>query len=116
MAQATIQILLPQTVGGGENNVVRGTKCTAAAYYLASKDLQTVSWSVTSMEGTLQIQASIVENPITTNDNDWFIVHSTTFTNTTEANYANITGNFVWIRARLSGFNTGVVQYVRMSY
>jgi hypothetical protein len=116
MAQATTQILLPQTSGGGANNVVRGTKCTAAAYYLANKDLQTVSWNVTSMTGTLQIQASIVENPNIINDNDWFVVHSTTFTNTTETNYTNITGNFVWLRARLGGFNSGVVQYVRMSY
>jgi hypothetical protein len=116
MAQATTLILLPQTVGGGNNNLIRGTRQPAAAYYLANKDLQTVSWNVTSVTGLLTIQATIAEDPSANNDSDWFTVYQTSFDNTTENGYTNLDGNFVWIRAKLAGFTGGVVQNIRVSY
>lgn len=116
MAQTTILTLLPQTSHNPSVNVVRGTKQPAASYYLANSDLQTVSWSLNNFSGTVIIQASLVTSPNESNDSDWFNVYTNAVTSTSGVFYSNISGNFVWIRAKLSNFTQGVVQYVKVSY
>ena len=116
MSQATVQILLPQTT---VTTLTRGDKKPAAAYYLASADLQTVTWSLTGATGRITIQASLATDPVLTNDDDWFEVYTFTFSATggtgTQNGYTNINGNYVWLRAILQG-TTGVAQYIKVSY
>jgi len=116
MAQTTILPLLSQTPYSSANTTVRGAKQPAAAYYLANSDLQTVSWSTNNFSGTITIQASLVTSPNENNDNDWFDVHSVAYSATSIIDYSNVSGNFVWIRAKISGFTQGVVQYIKVSY
>jgi hypothetical protein len=116
MAQSTVQLLLPQTPFDGSNYLIRGDKKPAAAYYLGNADLQTVTWNLTSVSGVLSIQASLVTDPVLSDDNDWFTVYSNTCNNLTESGYANINGNFVWLRAKISSFTQGVIQNVKVSY
>jgi hypothetical protein len=115
MAQSTTQILLPQTAYSGDN-VVLGSKVPAAAYYIASADLQTLTWNVTSLSATITLQATLATDPVLTDDNDWFTVFTNVCDVLTETNYSNITGNFVWLRVKVVGFTSGVIQNIKVSY
>lgn len=116
MAQTTTEILFPQTAFTGSNNLIRGDKKAAAAYYLGNADLQTVTWSLTSVTGLITIQASLITSPVESNDNDWFTVYQFNCDNLTQNGYANINGNFVWLRAKIAGFTQGVIQNIKVSY
>ena len=116
MAQTTVLQLLPQTPVRSGTPTVTGAKQPAAAYYLANSDLQTISWSTNNFTGTIIIQASLVTNPNENNDNDWFDVFSTTYSSTTIVDYSNVKGNFVWVRAKITGFTQGVIQNIKVSY
>lgn len=116
MAQSTVLQLFPQTASTGTNNLIRGEKRQAAAYYLGNADLQTVTWNLTGVTGTIVIQASIATNPVETDDNDWFTVFTLPCNNLTQTGYTNINGNFVWLRAKISSFTQGVIQNMKVSY
>lgn len=129
MSQTTTQVLLPQTTWQGNvsqtfiYNVV-GEKKPGASYYLAGKDLQTVNINLAGVTGNILVQATLATDPA---ELDWFTVH------TVEANASappntignlnaytnqavNINGNFVWMRAQVQDFASGVVQFVKVSY
>ncbi len=128
MSQTTTLILLPQTVynnpGNGAPYTVTGEKKQAASYYVGSKDLQTVNINLAGVTGNIKVQATLATTP---QESDWFNVYVVeanagapantepninSFTN--EA--VNITGNFVWMRAKVEDFANGAVQYVKLSY
>ena len=122
MSQTSTLILLPQTTydGGGTANVytVTGNTQPAAAYYLGNQDLQTISYSFTNVTGNLEIEATLASSPTS---GDWFKVYeveadNNSNTNSTLTSYQNITGNFVYIRAKVADFANGVVQYVKLTY
>lgn len=115
MAQSTVQLLLPQT-SYSDASLIRGPKKQAAAYYLGNADLQTVSWNVTNLTATMVIQVSLVTDPIESTDSDWFPVHTVIFNNQTTLGYANIEGNFVWIRAKIQGWSQGIVNNIKVAY
>ena len=88
-----------------------------ASYYLSSQDLQTVSWSTTSFKGTLTIQASLIDTPMT--DNDWFTAYNVVYSDpagTTINSFHNVTGNFLWIRGVINNFTQGTVEHIKVSY
>jgi hypothetical protein len=122
MSQTTTLILLPQTTynGGGTANIytVTGNAQPAAAYYLGNQDLQTLSYSFTNVTGNLEIEATLASEP---GSGDWFKVYeveadNNSNTNSTITQYQNITGNFVYMRAKIKDFANGVVQYVKLTY
>jgi hypothetical protein len=122
MSQSTTLILLPQTTydGGGTANIytVTGNTQPAAAYYLGNQDLQTISYAFTNVTGNLEIEATLATSP---GANDWFKVYeveadNNSNTNSTITSFQNITGNFVYIRAKIRDFANGVVQYVKITY
>jgi hypothetical protein len=116
MAQTSTLILFPQTSFNGSNYLIRGAKQPAASYYLSGANLQTITWNLTSVTGTLTIQASLVNSPNESTDTDWFTVYTFSDEMLTEISYTNITGNFIWIRAKISSFTNGVIQNVKVSY
>jgi len=119
MSQSTTLILFPQTPYVNPGNaayytVVRNSQ-PAAAYYLGNRDLQTVNLSVSNIIGNIVIQATLA-NPATV-DNQWFDVYNFNGSaNPNATQYTNITGNFVYMRAKIVDFNQGVVNYVKLSY
>ena len=115
MAQSTIQLLFPQT-SYTTQSLVRGEKRPAAAYYLGNADLQTLTWNITSLTATIVIQASLVTDPVESTDSDWFTIYSTVYNNATEISYANLTGNFVWIRAKVQGWSQGTLNNIKVTY
>lgn len=113
MAQTTTQILLPQTPYTQADPNVYGDKKEAAGYYIANKNLQTLTWNLTNVTGTVLVQASLATDP---QESDWFAVYSLPCNGLTQTSFYNLTGNFVWIRAAVINFTQGVVQYIKVSY
>ena len=124
-----LQTTITTIVGVCTSYSVVGTKIAAASYYLGNKALQTVNINTTGFTGTLVIEASLYTDPATTTTepSNWFTVHSITANangttgsdellaaNTNVA--VNITGNYVWMRARIVDFGAGTVNWVKLSY
>lgn len=115
MSQASTNILFPQTTYNGASTITGEAK-TAASYYLGNRNIQTVSWSLTSFNGILLIQATLVENPSGT---DWITVYNVTDGKSlplTENSFTNVEGNFVWIRAQVNQYVSGIIRNVKVSF
>jgi hypothetical protein len=78
----------------------------------------------TNFTGNIVIEASLASTP---NDNDWFKVYELDANANAASNtapqiasnasvYTNITGNFVYMRAKIKDFAGGGVGYVKLSY
>lgn len=128
MSQATTLILLPQTAyvnpGNSQPYTVTGNSQPAAAYYMGNRDLQTVNINLTGCTGNITIEASLATTP---SSNDWFKVYELVANANAASNsapqlasnasiYTNIEGNFVYLRAKVIGFNGGAVNFVKLSY
>jgi hypothetical protein len=115
MAQTTTIILLPQT--SGQDTLVTGDKKPAASYYQGNKNLQTLTWDLTSFRGTIYVEATLADDP---GSNDWVtvkVISNLGSPGLTERSFENIIGNFVWMRVRILPFYTGsVIQYIKVSY
>lgn len=132
MAQGTTQILLPQTAYPGPAGVsisIDGIKKQAAAYYLANRDLQTISWNLGLVPqhsgqqsnpvfiGNIYIQASIATDP--TSDSDWFTVYQLNVTpgvQNVQQGYYNLVGNYIWLRAIVRNWTQGPISLITASY
>ena len=110
--------------GNGAPYTVTGNSQPAAAYYLGNRDLQTVNIKCTNLTGNIVIQASLATSPTA---DDWFKVYELVADANATPNsapqlasnasvYTNIEGNFVYMRAKLEGFNNGTLQFVKLSY
>lgn len=118
MSQTTTLTLLPQTTG-----LATGSKQPAACYYVAGKTLQTLNWKLVALLGTVVIQGTLVDDPQL--DTDWFPVYNIVCTGgngnggTTQnpaIGYTNINGNFAWLRAVVSVYTSGSVEYLKVTY
>ena len=82
---------------------------------MANRDLQTVNFNVSNIIGNIVIQATLA-NPATV-DNQWFDVYEYDGSANPNANvYTNVTGNFVYMRAKVADFQQGIVGYIKLSY
>jgi hypothetical protein len=118
MSQTTTLTLLPQCT-----SLITGDKQPAACYYIAGKTLQTLNWKLTALLGTVVIQGTLVDDPQV--NTDWFPVYNIICTpsnnngGTTQNpafGYANINGNFAWLRAVVSSYTSGSVEYLKVTY
>jgi hypothetical protein len=116
MAQTSINVLLPKLAHPGADGAVAsktGDRIQAAAYHLANRDLQTVTWSVSStFVGKITIQASLATDP---GNVDWFPLYAIN-TLVAKNGYYNLSGNYVWIRAVVSDWTRGALQLVTLTY
>lgn len=82
-------------------------------YYGYTDGLHTVSYQLTGFSGLIQFQASLASEPT---DADWFDIPDTQTgdpdTPLTGTFYHNFTGNFVWCRAQVTEFSTGVINRI----
>lgn len=115
MAQTTTVNLIPQTSHppGSSPVAVYGEKKQAAAYLLANRDLQTITWHFSgTFVGDCRIEASLATDP---GELDWFHVY-TVDTGSELDGYHNLSGNFVWLRAVVDGWTQGTIQLITASY
>ena len=122
MKTTTLQ-LLPTTSHGvpsgnydGSTEDWAGVDQKAANYYGGFGSLQTVAFFLNGFQGKIYIEATLDSEPAL--DSDWFEVSEfdSSSTTTTQNFSRNITGNFTWIRARVTHFQDGTIQEVTVSY
>ena len=122
MKTTTLQLLPTTTYGTPSGNYDgssvdwAGDQQQAANYYGGFGDLQTVAFYLLNFQGLIRIKATLDQNPI--NDASWFEVESFDAVATARTiNFSrNITGNFVWIRARVEDFSAGTITKLALSY
>jgi hypothetical protein len=122
--------MLPQTahvLANGTYDVV-GNKVAAASYYIGCKSMQTVNINVTNLTANLVLQASLTTDPSANLvSTDWFDVYTLEANTSVSASAAaqsaanasmamNIEGNYVWMRAKIDDFSSGIVNWVKLSY
>jgi hypothetical protein len=122
MKTTTLQ-LLPTTTHGtpsgnydGSSEDWSGEQQQAANYYGGFGDLQTVAYFLLNFQGRIRIQATLDQQP--SSDAAWFNVEDfdSVDSATTDNFSRNITGNFVWIRARVEDFTAGTITKLMLSY
>ena len=84
--------------GDSTTETITGTNFRGDGYYGRSDGVHTVQYDYTGLTGTITIQGTLATSPT---DTDWFDVASITASQETDVKYANFTGNFVFIRAKV---------------
>jgi phage-related tail fiber protein len=106
-------ILTAQThPGDSTTETVTGDKFKGDGFYGRADGVHTVQYNFDGLSGTITIQATLATTPT---DADWFDVHSYTASQETANKYANITGNFVYLRAVLV-YTDGTVNSIMLNH
>lgn len=122
MKTTTLQLVPTTTYGtpsgnyDGSSDEFAGDRQQAANYYGGFGGLQTVAFYLSAFQGRIDIQATLDSDPTT--EEAWFqISRFDSVQSGSTTNFSrNITGNFVWIRARITDFAGGSIQKIMLSY
>tara|TARA_E500000178_G_scaffold351956_1_gene414264 strand:- start:5161 stop:5502 length:342 start_codon:yes stop_codon:yes gene_type:complete len=111
---STSETILTQNTHPGDSTTetVTGTNFRGDGYYGRSDGVHTVQYDYVGLTGTITIQATLASTPT---DSDWFDVHTYTAAQETATKYANFTGNFVFVRAKLV-YTDGTVNSIRLNH
>lgn len=117
MSQTTTVYILNQTAHPGADGEVASLvspKIESASYYSINKDFQTIAWSFSdNFVGTCTLQATLSDNP--TSDEQWVTLVAIN-PSSTHTGFTNVTGKFVYIRAVMSDWTMGNINFVSLSY
>lgn len=122
MTQYTTQTLLSNVVNGvpsgnydGSSQLFYSDGVPAANYYGGQGSLQTITYRVTDFVGVITMQATLNDSR---DSAIWFDIdtYGDGSTVLSEIHPVNITGNFAWIRARVTGFDSGTIDLVTAAY
>ena len=118
----TTLALLPSTTFGtpsgnydGSSTSFVGNAVPAANYYGGQGNLQTIFYRLTGFSGIITIEATL-------NDSQdgavWFEVDEYDAASSAVTDYhpANVVGNFVWLRAHVTVFDSGTINFVTANY
>jgi hypothetical protein len=89
---------------------------TAANYYRGRGGVQTITFGVTGFEGDMFLEACLDENPTEANWFTTYIYGDGSTIPLTDYHPATVTGNFSWMRVRVSGFSGGTINSVTITY
>lgn len=129
-------ILSAQTYNsqGDPVQTTTGGKYRGDGYYGRSDGFHTVQVSITGFTGTIQMQGTLAVDPA---EADWFTVElgtgtmsvdttgalaeqnitSITYTeSTTNVKSYNFTGNYVWVRAKITNWTDGTVTSIKLNH
>jgi hypothetical protein len=111
---STSETILTQNTHPGDSTTetVTGSNFRGDGYYGRSDGVHTVQYDYVGLTGTITIQATLATEPT---DSDWFDVHTYTAAQETATKYANFTGNFVFVRAKLV-YTDGTVNSIRLNH
>ena len=109
------EIILSAQSHPGDSTIenVVGGKFKGDGYYGRSDGLHTVQFTYSGFTGTYAIEASLAVNPT---DSDWFHIHSNVVENETNSKIQSFTGNYVWIRAKLTNWTDGTLNSIVLNH
>lgn len=116
--------LIPTTSYGTPNGTYDGVSATwysdksaSDGYFGYTDGLHTIAVFPNGFVGTVTFQGSLATDPGTS---DWVDIPGVTIGNgstaVNDAETHNFTGNFVWIRAKVSSFTAGTITKVQFNY
>jgi hypothetical protein len=87
----------------------------AVGYYQGQGGIQTLGIRTTDFTGTITLQATIDEEWQTA---DWFDIYEYGDGSSaiTDHRVFTATGNYVWVRARITNFDSGTINFVNITY
>lgn len=111
---STSEIILSSNTAtdGSTVTTVVGEAFKGDGYYGRSDGIHTVQYDYVGLTGDIIIQATLSTSPT---DSDWFDVFTYTAVQETATKYSNFTGNFVYVRAKLS-ITDGTVNSIRLNH
>jgi len=115
---ATTAVVYPNNTA--TTQVYLSVKAKGDGYFGASDGLHTVMYVAdTNFQGTINMQATLATDPI---EADWFTIDNTIVTytqnddrNTSTVDMRNFTGNFVWVRGKVT-IDNGSVLYIQYNH
>ena len=110
-------ITVQSTVSAGDSSSYTiSDKVKADGYYGNADGLHTVAYICSSdYVGTIVMQGSLASDPTST---DWFDIDGTAVgdgSSVVATQYINFTGNFIWVRSKVS-VETGSVTKIQVNY
>jgi hypothetical protein len=96
-----------------------GDAAKAVGYYRGQGSLETLIIQVTGFDGTIKIQGSLDETPTSIDSQiGWSDIYTYDAAGETRTDYhpQNITGNFAWIRAVITNFESGTIDSITTTY
>ena len=111
-------VFIATGVGGGNGTAsveIDGIKVKGDGYYGYSDGLHTVAHNIAGFDGLLEVQGALTSDPV---DADWVTLDTRDGTSSpiTENITYNFTGNFVWIRAKVTSFEAGTITKIQLNY
>lgn len=87
----------------------------AVNYYQGQGSIQTVTIRVQDFPGIITLQATLDENPASV---AWFDVYTYGDGSSpmTDHHPVALTGNFAWMRAAVTDFSAGTIEYIKIAY
>ena len=134
MAQSETILSAQTHPGDSTNETITGEKYKGDGYYGRSDGFHTVQVNLDGFIGKIEIQGTLAIDPV---DTDWFTVELGTgnmsidttgllteqnityveYTETTTNNKLyNFTGNYVWVRAKVSNWTDGTVNSIKLNH
>ena len=108
------ETILSANTHPGDSTVqtITGEKYKGDGYYSRADGVHTVQYNFNGLTGTITIQGTLATAPT---DADWFAVHTYTAAQETASKYANFTGNFVWVRAKVD-YTDGTINSILLNH
>jgi hypothetical protein len=86
----------------------------AANYYQGRGSVQTVTIDMSGFEGVIVLEATLDADPRSATWFDTYDIQAASAL--TQRQVATITGNFTWMRVRVSDFDAGTINFVNITY
>jgi hypothetical protein len=118
----TVKTLLEDVVYGTASGNYDGSSLDfvsdavpAANYYGGQGSLQTIIYRLTGFSGIITIEATLNDSQ---DSAPWFAVdvYDSASGQATVYHPVNVVGNFTWLRARVTFFDAGTINFVTASY
>lgn len=112
---ANSEIILTTNTHPGDSTSegVTGDKFKGDGYYGRTDGLHTLQYSFSGFTGTLVIEATLAIDPV---ESDWFTIISRVVEQETDSQIQSVTGNYVWIRAKILNWTDGTLNSVVLNH
>jgi hypothetical protein len=105
--------------GDSTTETVTGDKYKGDGYYGRSDGFHTVQYSVNGFIGSIDMEATLAVEPTA---DDWFTLNTNLTSADDSSSYAtgsfiyNFTGNYVWVRAKVTNWTDGDITRIQLNH